>query len=572
MPCYYRSKLGFVVDLKISSIVFRTCSQVGFLLMGLCVFSYLFPAYAATSLSFTVNMSEPVSVNTGGGIPRVAVDIGGLTRYASYASGTGTSALTFTYQTIAGDVDLDGVTLVSPLDLNGGQIDDLNGNSLSDLTFVLPNTSNIKVNYPSLGMDFVYDADGRYTLNGVAHNDLPSFLTATGGSFSRGGSATYYDATGALQTASANTARFDYDPVTLQFKGILIEESRTNSLRNGSGQGAIVGTPGTLPTYWQGNNLTGAGLNYQVVATGTSTGVPYTDVRIYGTPTSIFPVLYFETTSQIAAVTGQTWTISGFIQMIGGNMSGISNISLRIIERTSVGAIVVTNESAIPVSSSGSLASSRFNKVFTLYGGVTTAIAQPGIRLTVSIGTPIDITLRIGGVQLESGSFVSSFIPTTASAVTRPTDILTIPTGGWYNPNVGTMFGDVSWESSTGVNYPMMIRFDLNNLSTERWNFFFNQNIGRIGFDGYTSTVGQGSQHFGAVVTSGAAKMAAAQSLNSTNAAYAGVLGTLDTTWNPPTAVNQLTLRNLAPANKWIKNFKYYPSRVSDAQLQLMTQ
>src|SRR5690606_24328808 len=42
---------------------------------------------AGDVLSFTVNASEAVLVNTGGGTPRLALDIGGVTRYASYVSG-----------------------------------------------------------------------------------------------------------------------------------------------------------------------------------------------------------------------------------------------------------------------------------------------------------------------------------------------------------------------------------------------------------------------------------------------------------------------------------------------------
>ena len=114
-----------------------------------------------------------------------------------------------------------------------------------------PNTANVIVNYPSLGMDFVYDADGRYTFNGTAYNDLSSFLTATGGSFTRASIGTYFDSSGNLQTATANTPRFDYDPVTHTVKRILIEESRTN-----------LGFYSTSPASWINNS-----------ATTTSTGI-----------------------------------------------------------------------------------------------------------------------------------------------------------------------------------------------------------------------------------------------------------------------------------------------------------
>ena len=181
-------------------------------------------AQAALNIPLTVTLSETVTVT---GTPCIAVDVGGTTRYATYSSGTGTNSLTFTLAPQAGDVDLDGITVSSPIDLNGGTITDTKGNNAT-LTFTPPSTTNVKVNYPSLGMDFVYDADGRYTLNGTVYNDLTSFLSATGRTFTRASIGTYYDSTGTLQTAASGVPRFDYDPVTHAAKGILIEESRTN--------------------------------------------------------------------------------------------------------------------------------------------------------------------------------------------------------------------------------------------------------------------------------------------------------------------------------------------------------
>lgn len=44
--------------------------------------------------------------------------------------------------------------------------------------------------------------------------------------------ATYIDSNGVITAATNNQPRFDYDPVTLACKGLLIEESRTNALLN----------------------------------------------------------------------------------------------------------------------------------------------------------------------------------------------------------------------------------------------------------------------------------------------------------------------------------------------------
>ena len=82
-----------------------------------CVLSS--PAYAAVNIPITVNLSEAVTVT---GTPQIAVDVGGTTRQANYTSGTGTNALTFTLAPQAGDVDLDGVTVSSPIQLNGGKM------------------------------------------------------------------------------------------------------------------------------------------------------------------------------------------------------------------------------------------------------------------------------------------------------------------------------------------------------------------------------------------------------------------------------------------------------------------
>ena len=97
---------------------------------------------AAATLTFTVNASEPVTVTA---TPRLAIDVGGVTRYATYAAGSGTASLTFSYAVQAGDFDANGIALASPLDLNGGSVTDIAGNPASSLTFTLPDTSALKV-------------------------------------------------------------------------------------------------------------------------------------------------------------------------------------------------------------------------------------------------------------------------------------------------------------------------------------------------------------------------------------------------------------------------------------------
>lgn len=54
----------------------------------------------------------------------------------------------------------------------------------------------------------------------AARGPTPTFTRASGG--------TFVGSNGLIQSAGNNVARFDHDPVTLESKGLLIEESRTN--------------------------------------------------------------------------------------------------------------------------------------------------------------------------------------------------------------------------------------------------------------------------------------------------------------------------------------------------------
>ena len=80
-------------------------------------------------LDFTVNMTEAVTVNTGGGTPSIDLTLNtGGTVQAAYLSGSGTAALTFRYTVAAGNTDNDGVILANTIALNGGALKDAAGN------------------------------------------------------------------------------------------------------------------------------------------------------------------------------------------------------------------------------------------------------------------------------------------------------------------------------------------------------------------------------------------------------------------------------------------------------------
>ena len=77
---------------------------------------------------------------------------------------------------------------------------------------------------PTLVLDFERQKCHRYSPStGFGETPLVTFMT-----FARNSTATYTGPDGLLKTAAANEARYDYDPLTGECKGILIEEQRTN--------------------------------------------------------------------------------------------------------------------------------------------------------------------------------------------------------------------------------------------------------------------------------------------------------------------------------------------------------
>ena len=92
------------------------------------------------TLDFSISFDESVSVT---GIPRISLDVGGTTKYATFISGNATATsgtiLTFRYTVEAGLVDSNGIIVTNSVDLNGGSIVDTDadgsGADLSNISF-----------------------------------------------------------------------------------------------------------------------------------------------------------------------------------------------------------------------------------------------------------------------------------------------------------------------------------------------------------------------------------------------------------------------------------------------------
>ncbi len=99
----------------------------------------------AQTLDFVATFDKAVDIT---GTPRIPITLTSGTVYANYSSGTGTTAITFTYTVGSDDLDLDdGITLATVIDLNGGTIKEKNNVASNSLIGVnpLPSTTGILI-------------------------------------------------------------------------------------------------------------------------------------------------------------------------------------------------------------------------------------------------------------------------------------------------------------------------------------------------------------------------------------------------------------------------------------------
>jgi hypothetical protein len=238
---------------------------------------------------------------------------------------------------------------------------------------------------------------------------------------------------------SGNWYQFASNAARITNKGLLSEESRTNTIRNNSGQGAAVGTPGVPPTNWQVISQT---ITSSIVGLGTENGIDYVDIRFVGNTASLDHInIYFESTGQIAGSQGQTWACSSFIKLVSGSMSGLSPNGLQLIveEHGAGGTFLQWGGSGPLPLTSAALGRQRYAVVYTTStAGIQSVI--PGIIMFFAANQVLDITLRFGWPSLELGNFVTSPTRTAGTAVVRAADVITLSKPPSFGA-VTTLFG-----------------------------------------------------------------------------------------------------------------------------------
>ena len=386
--------------------------------------------------------------------------------------------------------------------------------------------------------------------------------------FTRASTATFFNSAGVLTSAATDSPRFDYNPSTLAAQGLLIEESRTNSIRNNTMVGAAAGTPGTLPTNWSVSG--GTGLIREIVGTGTFNGVTYIDIKLSGNSSASFIDLYFEPSNGIAAVNGQIWSAAYWVQVVAGSLTNVSSVNLSALQFDS-GLVALGSTTNGTASASVGSTWQRINRTHTT-NNAATAYIRPYIALGLSIGVAIDITLRIGLPQLELGAFATSVIPTTTTALTRAADVASVNTlSPWFNASAGTLYTEAT---RTG-GQPYIVMLSNGVTASERYYLRYvssqYQFIPRAGgVDGTGVFVSAGG-------TLTSAKNAAAYT-NVQNRIATNGLQDANSTAAVATQPSGLTTMYLGSftgtgsfLNGWLQRVTYYPRSLTNAELVSIT-
>lgn len=271
--------------------------------------------------------------------------------------------------------------------------------------------------------------------------------------FTRSSNATRINSAGVLELVSTNGPRFDYDPVTLQPKGLLIEEQRTNLTpysRYETGawslQDASIGTE------------TKVGIDGSTIIAflASTVSTPHRVIRaVTGTYTanSVYSFSFYvakPTTSDIRGVIIRNRTA------LGGQA-----VSIAVSDGGAGSTYTFSSSAPFGTSPPTSITASDFSATPVGNGwvrlSIKTAIASADTSFTqwdIGFGTnnasdtgagTANSQLFIDSVQLEAGAFPTSYIPTTTAAATRAADVA-VMTGdnfaSWYNAVEGSFYSD----------------------------------------------------------------------------------------------------------------------------------
>jgi hypothetical protein len=225
--------------------------------------------------------------------------------------------------------------------------------------------------------------------------------------YTRASTGTFVGSDGFIKNAANGAARFDHDPITGESLGLLVEEARTNNIR----QSIVRPDSGGAYTFWTEQNGT-ITANAAVAPDGTLTAALVNSPA--GAAQRNVIARYEVSLANVSGLCESIWVraASGSVRIgLVGSSTGADQITY-----FTVGA----QWTRISV-----LKPTKANYFLTLYSEAAT-----------------EISFYAWGGQAETGSFPTSYIPTSGATVTRAADVASVPTTGWIDATGGTILAE----------------------------------------------------------------------------------------------------------------------------------
>ncbi|WP_454735356.1 phage head spike fiber domain-containing protein [Cupriavidus necator] len=389
--------------------------------------------------------------------------------------------------------------------------------------------------------------------------------------FTRASAGWYFNSAGLLVQAAANAPRFDYDPVTLALRGLLIEEARTNLLTYSDQFDNAA---------WSKSNAT-VTANAAVAPDGTMSADKLVENTAATTGHSVNSAIVTVGATQAYTVTcfakkAERDAVSLWLRNSDGSTNYVF-ASFDLTTGTQIGSISPAGTGYSNFSTAvQDVGNGWYRCSLTATVDVSVASIRGWVRLVSSglVSYTGDGTsgLYIWGAQLEVGAFPTSYIPTTSAQVTRSADLLSILAGdAWLSQSAGTFYAEFQGgQESTQSTYGRAVGYANSSASS----------LSMIGMNGATGSLGSwnGTTNLTKAVavadffmTGGKAALAwdaTGRSLTANGATPASDSSTPGLMARLSFGGNLNGTNNL---NGHIKEVRYYPRRLSNAELPSLT-
>ena len=367
-----------------------------------------------------------------------------------------------------------------------------------------------------------------------------------------------------LMTASINQPRLDYDPITRNPNGLLIEQASTN-----------LAIQSQFVTSWSVPRMSIAS-NYVVAPDGTTTGAfliedtnnnshyVYQNVPSGGTAAGYYTFsVYLKYAGRYAIVD------------LSNNISGGAYYYIDLTTGTITQPLAVSSSAwTLPTSTVTAVGNGWYRCSITALKD-STGVASPIIyTANTSSGTEAPAYTGTGylgvyawGAQVEFNAFASSYIPTQASQVTRALDFPSISSSSFLNIGQGTWYGNVS-QCGANSGSKSILGSNLQNFIVYSNGTALTTTADGVNYANYSGTVPVNLPFKFAFTYSTAGVFACFNGNIIVSTVYSP---TATTSFQYTTTIYPLGTASGANNNGWIRKLTYYPIAVSNSELQEIT-